>query len=241
MEPVVVSKKSKRLSRSFQNTMPDEVVASSSPPTSSEGEKKKKKKKHRHDHSGSTEREKRRLSRRSSAPLVRDDTAKQQANEDEALEAEMAEYYEKRATYSCSDIDTTRPVSFVSPRQERPEPEAPLPPVDTTVVNIPVGKSTSTEASRKYRTGVLNHRRDDLPVTSSPPHCFVCLAPSDALVTLTVLTGRLTMCALGASDEKPIFREIDICDACQWGRDLANPMVVLPPESLALFRPLYDS
>jgi len=135
-----------------------------------------------------------------------------------------------------------------SPRLPSPRP-TPRPPiidiVKNTVVLTPEGGSLDPASCRLFRTGVLNERK---PINcrnnndgEDENDCFVCCRTQleyGSVRSITALTGRLVLGAVGTEGERPIFRVINICNECQFKRDLSNPLVPLPAQSLALYKPL---
>lgn len=173
---------------------------------------------------------------------------------------------EKRTAYSCDDAKETRititvnntpwdespmstpPIeknldqapsflSYMVPSPRVPSPRA-LGIINALVV-IPSGASLNTGAYSKFRNGILNER---LEPHEQYRHCFVCerLCNEDGgeLRSITAVTGRVVVQTIGAGGERQIFRQINICTQCQFQRDLNDPLIPLPPSSLALFKPL---
>lgn len=156
---------------------------------------------------------------------------------------EMSQYYEKRAAYSCNDIEQSSTDQHPSsPGRTKPLAVLPWSPRktprrDDTYINVTVKQEEAREldpdACKRYRNGLLNQWRD--PVAEYN-HCFICcMTDRPGLVTITAMTDRIA----GPHGDKPLFRQIIICTQCQFQRDFTNPLITLPRESIALFRPLY--
>jgi len=172
--------------------------------------------------------------------------------------AEMASYHERRSAYSCNDIDAMRatppPVlsvitsTYKSPRYENVAPWMSTETEekeedDTVLITIPSTKQLDPTSQQRYRNGVLNERIDsgnNGNIGINETHCFVCLDRSPAsLMSITAVTGKLASDAIGAGGERPIYRRINICYGCQMKRNLLDPLIRLPRESIRLFKPLW--
>ena len=164
---------------------------------------------------------------------------------------EMSQYYEKRAAFSCTDIESSPPSPIIKPFvvHKQPSAEGALPEATMSAATlvIPADRELDPESYRRYRNGLLNERREVLGGDAEYTHCFVCCeADRPGLTTITAMTGRIagggggsTLASIGAGGERPIYRQIVICAQCQFRRDFSNPLVALPLESVALFRPLF--
>lgn len=119
--------------------------------------------------------------------------------------------------------------------EEEPTPEA-APEVNTVLVVVPAHTELDAGAYQDYRHGILNNRRHTQLLYK---HCFVCCRGDQGeLSEITAVTGRVVSDAIGASETRPIFRRIAICYQCQLNRNLLDPLIQLPAESIALFHPL---
>lgn len=135
--------------------------------------------------------------------------------------SEMERYYEKRNGLSEKATTTT------SIKEDTP----------TTLPRI-LNPSSYT----KHRNGVLNERIDQECKVGDRQQCLVCLTSSttiNATTTIMTITAITDYLVLENNAKKPVYRQIEICDECQFRRNLMRPDIVLPLESLGFFKPLY--
>jgi hypothetical protein len=140
------------------------------------------------------------------------------ADDDDPDWSEMERYYEKRN--GLSEKVTT------SIKEDTP----------TTLPRI-----LNPSSYKKHRNGILNERIDEECKVGDRQQCLVCLTSSTTInvTTIMTITAITDYLVLDNNAKKPVYRQIEICDDCQFRRNLMRPDIVLPLESLGFFKPLY--
>jgi hypothetical protein len=95
-------------------------------------------------------------------------------------------------------------------------------------------KVVAVENFTPYKNGVLNHRISGEPIDSL--FCLICQNIDKSVIKVKILTDRRDFDRIGKNIA--VYREINICNACQIKRNLNSSHMILPEHTLQFFKPL---